>query len=66
MEPITTVLITRPEEPAATGKCDMCGATEMLLVQAGDGNIGPLLTCVACWDTLCSPWPDALQEAPAP
>jgi len=25
------------------------------------GSPAELTQCVACWDTLCSPWPDALQ-----
>jgi acyl-CoA dehydrogenase len=30
------------------------------------GSPAELAQCVACWDTLCSPWPHALQEGPAP
>lgn len=30
------------------------------------GSPAELALCVACWDTLCSPWPDALQEEPTP
>ncbi|MES2090206.1 MAG: acyl-CoA dehydrogenase family protein [Pseudomonadota bacterium] len=30
------------------------------------GSPFELAMCVACWDTLCSPWPDAMQEEPRP